>query len=291
MHYQQQQAQQPSHYPNSLGTHQYDQYQNNYANYAQPNPEIYAQVPPSANNFDTNRFGAVNDSKDEADSPVLRALLNGKRVSPSYIQSPSAKRQKTQENHYAKVSLENGSISPVRTEDSLDYFDDYAFEKQRPITEKSGYEYGSVPMGMTGENLNAASSIPPISTTPLTTHTVNSPIVDGISTPPQTPKSTIEHVNQVSKMCDASSASDSNAWTQNGNDCKYLRYLSVHRQTHFFIHILPNHHNLYFRVFSLPFHSRHRQRETITSNIHASTNAGAGERIPLQSVFNASTSC
>lgn len=233
MHFQQQQypqQHQPAYYPNSLNPNQYDQYPNNFPVCAQQNLETYQQVspsvnnPPSVNNCVNNRFEHLIDSKEEDDSPKLRALLNRKRTNECYNQPSSTKRQRTQENHHSRVKLENGSISPVRsTEDSLDYFEDFAFQKQRPMkTEKCGYEYGTVPMGMTSENLIAASSMPPASTTPLTNHTVNSPIVDGFSTPPQTPKSAIENVNQVSKICDASSGTDSNAWTQNGSDCKYL---------------------------------------------------------------------
>ncbi|XP_055302929.1 segmentation protein fushi tarazu [Sitodiplosis mosellana] len=191
-------------------------------------PTHISQVPAAVNNVDNSRFTSAkfeNDSVDVDDnSPVLRALLSNKsakRLSPSYSnQSPSAKRPRTQENHY----VENGTISPVRTEDSLDYFDDFAFEKQQPITEKSGYEYGAMPLGMTGENLIATSSA---STTPLTNHTVNSPItsyVEGISTPPQSPgDAAIEHVNQMS--LDASCKTDNKAYTQNGDAvaCKEKR--------------------------------------------------------------------
>lgn len=189
-----------------------------------------SQVPTAANDIDNTKFTNAKleiETTDESDSPVLRALLNNKsakRLSPNYDQSPqSAKRQRTQAHHYT----ENGIISPLRTEDSLDYFDDFAFHKQRPITEKSGYEYAlDMPLTMTSENLLAfeASTEHVNKTdlkTPLTNHTVSSPItnyVEGISTPPQSPnESAIEqHVNQTSNMCDTSSRTDS----QNGSDCK-----------------------------------------------------------------------
>lgn len=203
-------------------------------------PTHISQVPARINNMDSTlftsaKFENVSTNIDD-DSPVLRALLSNKsaqRLSPSYSnQSPSAKSQRTQENHYA----ENGTISPVRTEDSLDYFDDFSFEKQQPITEKIGYEYRVMPLGMTGENQIATSSA---STTPLPNHIVSSPItnyVEGISTPPLSPKDeTIEHVNQMSN--DASSKTNCKAYRQNGdgkcritffyseNFCSYLQYL------------------------------------------------------------------
>lgn len=197
----------------------YDQY--NYA-YSQHTPE---HPYPQERSYMPNNSHAmpvqipqvpvpVNEPTVEADSPMLRAILNNKsakRLRPSYTESPSAKR--TKQNNYA----ENGTISPLRTEDSLDYLD-FAFESQQPIIEKSGY---TMPLGMTGENLTASTSIPSASTTPLTTHTVISPItnyVDGISTPPQSPKeAAIAHVNQTSTICDASSRSD---YSQNESDGK-----------------------------------------------------------------------
>lgn len=182
-----------------------------------------------ANNMENTCFPSLdNATKDtnESDSPVLRALLsnkNAKRSSPTYNQSPSAKRLCTQ------ISLESGTISPVRTEDSSDYFDDFAFEKQQqhpPIMAKSGYEYApTMPLGMTGENLIAASSIPSsVTTSPLTNPIVSSPItnyVESISTPPQSPnEAAIEHVNQTSNACDVSSGAENGVWNQNGSDCK-----------------------------------------------------------------------
>lgn len=198
MQYQQQHQQQPTHY-----TSQFDQYQNNYA---------YSQAPATANNAESSRLMSPkfeNDSADN-DSPMLRALLNNKsaeRLSPCYSnQSPPAKRSRTLQNNY----VENGTISPVRTEDSLDFtLYDFTFENQQPIFEKSGYEHGAMPLGMTGENLVAASST---SSTPLTTHTVSSPITN---TPPQSPG---EAAIQMSlNSLDASFKTDSNAHTQNGD--------------------------------------------------------------------------
>ena len=196
-----------------------------------------SQVPATVNNADSSRFTSPkfeNDSADD-DSPVLRALLNNKsakRLSPCYSnQSPPAKRSMTLEANY----MENGAISPVRTEDSLDYFDEFPFEKQQPITGKSGYEYGAMPLGMTGENLIATSST---STTPLTNHTVSSPItnyVEGISTPPQSPgEAAIEHVNQMSlRTLDASCKTDSNAYTQNGDGkCRITFYFNFCNYLH-----------------------------------------------------------
>lgn len=178
-----------------------------------------------SNNMDNFRTSSAFDNAtkntNESDSPVLRSLLSNKsakRSSPSYNQSPVAKRVCTQ------ASLENGNISPVRTEDSLDYFDEFAFEKQPPppIVAKYGYEYAlAMPVGMTGENLIAASSIPSsTATTPLTNPIGSSPItnyVESISTPPQSP---IEHVNQMSNAGDTSSGAENAAWNQNGSDCK-----------------------------------------------------------------------
>lgn len=293
MHYEQHQQQQhqqphhhqhqhPPHYQNTYASNQYNQYQSNLVGYTQSTRETYPQVPPlPVNNLIANEptrtYGPIDQSTDEADSPVLRALLNGKRPSANYSQSPPAKRQKAQESQYV-----NGSISPVRTEDSLDYFDEFACEKQRPIIDEIGYEvFGTA---MTGENLTAASSIPP-----LTNHC--NPIVDGISTPPQTPKST-ENVNQnVSKTCDVSSGNDSTTWTQNGNECKYSFYIVyLNLVKPIFVRII--------RILSLPytnfrsffFFSRYRQREAIKANIYSRTNIGAGKRVSLQSISNSSTS-
>lgn len=228
-HHQQPQhrQQQPVHYPND----QYNQYQSNFG-YTQHNQELYQQIPmysevrqqnypsaaytapvPSAATILDNQFDNASNQTDDADSPVLRALLsnkNGKRQSPSYTPSPAAKRQRTHED-----ALENGIISPLRTEDSLDYFDDFPIDKRQAI-EKSGYEYNVAPLGMTGENVIAASSIPSTSTTPLTNHSTHltaSPQIEGMNTPPHSPT--------ASAICDASSA-DSKAWIQNGSDCKYL---------------------------------------------------------------------
>lgn len=194
-------------------------------------PQVPAVMPQMDNTPFTSAKFENNSTDVEDDSPVLRALLSNKSAKRSNTNynhlSPSTKRPRTQENHYT----ESGIISPVRTEDSLDYFDDFAFEKQQPITEKSGYEYGAMPLGMTGENLIATSSA---STTPLTNHIVSSPItnyVEGISTPPQSPKeAAIEHVNQMSN--DASSKTDSDAYTQNGDGkCRITVYYNIFATT------------------------------------------------------------
>ncbi|XP_031618807.1 homeobox protein SMOX-1 isoform X2 [Contarinia nasturtii] len=170
------------------------------------------QVPIAAMNAQLPQVNNKNDTTENDDSPLLRNLLsNKKRERPSYSQSPSAKRQRTQENSFS----DNGTISPIETispkmdqfRDDLDFFDEFAFEKQQPMTKKSGYEYGHMPLGMTSEN-----------STPIT----NSVAFDGISTPPQSPnEAAIEDVNQMSNNCDASSRTDS----QNGSDvaCKEKR--------------------------------------------------------------------
>lgn len=256
MHYQQ--HVQSSHYPATTNTvNQYEQYQNNYA-YAHQSPEnIYsqnrspsmpvynetgsqmnvnnsympnhlhgnrqpnvygsletathrAQVPPAINNLQSSQLPNVDNSTDESDSPLLRSILkdkSGRKLRPNYYLS-------TRENNY-------GTISPVRTEESLEYLDDLTLEQQLPITGKSGYEHAALSLEMNCENLNASSSIPSASSTPLTNPSVSSPITSyGISTPPQSPKkAAIEHVNQTS--CDASTGADNRAWTQNGSDCKF----------------------------------------------------------------------
>lgn len=174
------------------------------------------------NSMEIGRFSSnVDNVTNHVDTPILRALLNNKNIersSPTYNHSPPAKRLCSQ------VSLDSGAISPVRTEDSLDYFDDFAFEKH-PITAKNGFEYApSMPSGMTGENLIAASSV---AVSPLANRIVSSPItnyVESISTPPQSPnEAAIEHVNQMSNgSCDASSGTENGLWNQNGSDCKYF---------------------------------------------------------------------
>lgn len=202
MQYQHHQQQQYSNTEYSFD--QYDQYQ------MAPLNESRHQMPNNSEYMSSNAMCQVPaiESADESDSPVLRALLNnktGKRLTPSYTQSPPAKRQRIQ-------FTENN-----RTEESLEYFDDFTFEKQQPIKDESGYVYGAMPLGMTSENLIASSSIPSASTTPLTNHTVNSPIANYVITPPQSPKeAAIEHVNQTSNICDASSRSE----CQNGSDGK-----------------------------------------------------------------------
>lgn len=146
------------------------------------------------NTIGVNRAAIVEDTQKQCDNPILRHILsnkNAKRSSPAYNQSPPAKRLCTQVS-----GLDSGAISPVRTEDSLDYFDDFAFDKH-PISTKNGFEYTpTMPSRMTGENLNAASSV---ATSPLNP-IVSSPITN--CTPPQSPNG--EHVNHMSNACDVS---------------------------------------------------------------------------------------
>lgn len=234
---------QSTHYPNMNAANQYEQYQNNYAytpsmpvyNEAGPQMNVNnsyapsnlhgnrqsnaygslesstyrAQVPSAINHLQSSQLSNVENSTEENDSPLLRSLLNterGRKLRSTY--QPLAR-----ETSY-------GTISPVRTEESLEYFDDLILEKSLPIIGKSGYEHAALPVGMNCENLNASSSIPSAASTPLTNTSVSSPITSyGISTPPQSPKKdAIEHVNQTS--CDASSGAENRTWTQNGSDCK-----------------------------------------------------------------------
>lgn len=187
---------------------QYDQYQNNFYSgqqYSENLQSAYAQQHPVPY-MPMEKLPAVQTPKEiietklEEDSPLLRKLLNGKSKSrPSYGSELPAKRQKINE----PIEI----ISPLRTEDSSDYFDDYTHTVK---------QHGIV-IGMTSENSIAASSL---TTTPLSNH---SPItyIEGINTPPSSPKEeAIEGVNQNRQNYDGSLATD-NAWIQNGSECKF----------------------------------------------------------------------
>lgn len=155
----------------------------------------------------------LDNSVDECDSPVLRAILSNKsikRLSPNYNKLPSSKR--------SKLQTENEMISSIRTEEYLEFFDDFTFEQQQPM--KSDFK-----QAMTSGNLIAPSSLPnSVPTTTLTNPIVSSPItnyIEGISTPPLSPKEeAIASVNQTSTNCDASSAVDNCSWNQNESDGK-----------------------------------------------------------------------
>lgn len=202
---------------NEMQYQQQQQHYNHYDNYAysQPTPE-HMMYPNEHNAYNLENPTQITqvtvpvpvNNMDEADSPVLRALLsnkNVKRPSQNYSQSPSFKRQKIY------ISAENGTISPLRTEESVDF--DFTLEKQQPIN--------TMPLGLNGENLTASSSFPSASTTPLTSHAASSPItsyIESISTPPQSPnEAAIEHVNHMSNILDASSCSE---YSQNASDGK-----------------------------------------------------------------------
>lgn len=192
---------------------------------------------------------------DDKDSPALRALLTNKnlRYSPNYIDSfshPKRRKpvydpsQKTNFNGDSKPNIDNVTLSPHKTEDSLDFFDNFtnfpnktSLQQQQstPLPDtsiKSGFEYTTQPMvlnkgfsppDMTCENLSS-----PASQTTTQTSSPMSKLVEGLSTPPLSPKEA-DGVNQnVSKLKSDTSSSSAlgkqcTTWEQDGMaECKYI---------------------------------------------------------------------
>lgn len=161
-----------------------------------------------------------NCAKESSTGP-LRALLSNKRLrySPNY-----AKRNAI----VCAPKIDTVTLSPVKTDDSLDLFDDFAFAKRQPIVDavrrKHGYESENVqsslgavhsPTTMTSEIMMGSQKHSPMTN-----------YVDGLSTPPLSPKEVaIEqpaHVNQMpASMID-------DAWTNASNECKYFRKQKIH---------------------------------------------------------------
>lgn len=176
----------------------------------------------SLNTANYGSQGVNGGTEDTDDSPVLRGLLNKRAPKrPAYAQCydiSNAKKQKACNSlGCTPIAMDNGTISPVRTEDGIDYLENCDFERHQPITMPA----------MIGDNSNAASINRPLpqsnSSTPFSNSSLNSPMasyIEGISTPPLSPKDSIagEHVNQTSNICDASSGVDQQSWTQNGTD-------------------------------------------------------------------------
>lgn len=176
-------------------------------------PTEITQIPKN----ELKRTRSEDKSEEFMDSPALRALLTNRklRYSPDYITRSAPKKQRM--NYPTSASIDSVALSPNKTEDSLDFFEDFPPFSKAPVTQnisnglaQSGIEYGTTqitsPAGMTCDNLIPATS------SPMTKY------VEGISTPPLSPKEA-EPVNQM-RISDASSP-DNLQWIQNGNDCKY----------------------------------------------------------------------
>lgn len=189
----------------------------------------------------------TSECNDEKDSPALRALLTNKnlRYTPNY---PTAKRRKRAYNLSETkltpndgVNIDSVTLSPNKTEDGLDFLDNYTtFPTKQPqqqqqstpmpdMSIKAGFEYipqtqvlnkGFSPSRMTSENLPAQTSIINVhASSPMSKY------VEGLSTPPLSPKET-DGVNQNltrAKSDTSSSEKQCSSWEQEGmGECKYL---------------------------------------------------------------------
>lgn len=173
------------HYQHHQQSTQYPEYQYDAASYNQfqPNytiPEISPRT--SASITDCNG----KDSNSDEDSPVLRALLNGKRVRSYEV--PSAKRKKMHQNDNVEFSWESRSISPVYTEDSLDFLDDLDFEKQPQTNENVSFGIEAFCKAATEENSNDAS---------VNTSAPSTPSTPSTSSKTETKESNIEETETV----------------------------------------------------------------------------------------------
>lgn len=193
----------------------------------------YANAANAANTSPKNAAKRPH-TDDNNDSPALRALLTNRklRYSPDYSAANIIKRQKTMVNDFplhhhhttnacAPSVIDTIALSPMKTEDSVDFLDDFPLYGKTAIptphstgihSSKAGYAYGGAqmrsPLTMTCENLHPAAN------SPMTNY------VAGISTPPLSPKEA-EPVNHM-RLSDTSSP-DKTAqpqWLQNGNDCE-----------------------------------------------------------------------
>lgn len=159
-------------------------------------------------NYQTINKGNEQIEDNKNNPSILNALLSNKkmRYSPSYLANnnqPAAKRARL------VASIDNVAMSPNKTEDSLD---GYAFGKQPIKAPKLGYEAETV------QSMTMQTSLTMTSENQLTNQT-QSPMtnyVEGINTPPLSPKETKKNVNQVSEnMTDE-------LWAQNESECEYF---------------------------------------------------------------------
>lgn len=180
----------------------------------------------------------VNEVKNEQDSPALRALLTNKnlRYSPNYSSIHNQPKRRKRAHNLSEpiltpnesVNIDNVALSPHKTEDSLDFLDSYTpfSSKQQPYQQqqttpisdmsiKAGFEYvpqthvpnnGFSPSRMTSENLTTQTSI-----TNVHTNSPMSKYVDGISTPPLSPKET-DGVNQNMTRAKSDTSSSEKQW-------------------------------------------------------------------------------
>lgn len=218
---QQQQSHQTVYHPNACQNDHYNSYQ-----YDQTYP--YQQYPENSyafNNYQQQSYVPIEkvsvQTPETTDDSILRALLSNKSKRKTSFNSDYANSVPAK---CPKVVEPSGMISPLRTEDSLDFLDQNSLAKQR-----------SVPFGMTIENSLGT----PATTTPLSCQSVHSPMtnfVEGLHTPPHSPIEPanaiiekIENVNQIKS--DASSETDS-TWNQNGSDSANTTKEKRSRQTY-----------------------------------------------------------
>lgn len=249
----------------------------------------------------------ANDVKEEKDLPALRALLTNKnlRYSPNYASAHNHPKRRKRAHNFSEskltpddiTNIDSVALSPNKTEDSLDFLDNYTTfsskhlqnQQLTPVPDmpvKTGFQYipqpqmvtkGFSPSSMTSENLPAQTSI-----TSIHTNSPMSKYVDGLSTPPLSPKET-DGVNQMltgAKSDTSSSEKQCSPWEQEGTaECKYSvirifscfyfsRFLtSIHGLMIIFrIHFCPQIPNFLslFLTFSVSAGKDKRTRQTYT---------------------------
>lgn len=168
----------------------------------------YPEGPKLTEGYQTNAASTktIENRPKENNSATLRALLSNKKLRYSAI---------------ASAKIDSVTLSPIKTDDSLDLFDDFAYAKRQPIVVgairmKHGYESESAqsslgamhsPTKMTSENLLSTQ-----------THSPMTNYVEGISTPPLSPKEAAIERTYVTQM--PTNMID-DIWTKNSTDCKY----------------------------------------------------------------------
>lgn len=188
----------------------------------------------------------TSEINNEADLPALRALLTNKnlRYSPDYTIAKKRKKaynlNETKLNRNDTANIDIVALSPNKTEDGLDFFDNYTtFSNKQPqqqqstpmpdMSVKTSFEYmpqtnvlnkGFSPSRMTSKNLPAQTSLINVhATSPMSKY------VEGLSTPPLSPKEA-DGVNQNLtrvKSDTSSSEKQCSSWEQEGMaECKYL---------------------------------------------------------------------
>lgn len=168
----------------------------------------------SAERYQTNNNNQAGVKKEEHqnDSTTLRALLSNKKL--KYTSNYMTRNNRSVARRARLVaSIDSVAMSPNKNDDSLDVYDDFAYEK------------GPIGAAKADQDLDAAQSMKiqnPLAMTCENTMTnqMCSPMlgfVNGISTPPLSPKDTIESVNQLSNNMSIDLRAQSDA------ECKYTQ--------------------------------------------------------------------